>query len=55
MKYQLYVDDNFHYQDESERYLAGEYDTLEEALAAAKGIVDEFSQKEYRPGMTAEW
>lgn len=27
---------------------------MEEALAAAKGIVDEFLQKEYRPGMTAE-
>jgi hypothetical protein len=54
MKYQVYVDDNFHYQDESERYLAGEYDTVEDAIAEAKGIVDEFLQQEYRPGMTAE-
>lgn len=54
MNYQVYVDDNFHYQDEDERYLAGEYTTTEEALAAAKRIVDTFLKKEHRPGMKAK-
>lgn len=33
------VDDNFHPMDESERYKAGEYDTLEEAEAQCREIV----------------
>ncbi|MDA1208402.1 MAG: hypothetical protein O2904_00010 [bacterium] len=36
------VDDFFHYQDRSERYKQGEYDTLEEAIAVCKKIVDSF-------------
>lgn len=40
MKYRLMVDSNFHYMDESERYPAGEYDRLEDAIATAKRIVD---------------
>lgn len=40
-KYIVYVDDNFHYMDESERYCAGEFDALEEAIAKCKQIVDE--------------
>jgi hypothetical protein len=35
------VDDNSHYQDESERYQHGEFETYEEALHACKAIVDE--------------
>ena len=35
------VDDNFHFMDEDERYCAGEFATYEEALAAAKRIVEE--------------
>jgi len=54
VKYQVWVDDNFHYQDEDERYMAGEYATAEEALAVAKGMVDAFLKKEHRRGMTAE-
>ena len=53
-KYKVFVDDNFHYHDEDERYLAGEYETEEEALSAARRIVDDFLQDAYRPGMTAE-
>ncbi len=41
MKYELYVDYNAHY-DEDERYKAGEFDSLEEAISEAKKIVDEF-------------
>lgn len=41
-KYTVFVDDNYHYMDESERYKAGEYDTAEEAIAKCKEIVDSF-------------
>ena len=54
MKYKVFVDDNFHYMDEDERYELGEFDTAEEALAAAKRIVDEFLDPAYEPWMTAE-
>ena len=54
MKYTLYVDDNFHYMDESERYTYGEFDTREEAVAAAKKIIDEFLDPVYEPWMTAK-
>ena len=33
-KYSVYVDDNYHYMDESERYKKGDYATLDEAIAA---------------------
>jgi len=38
-KYIVYVDDNFNFMDESERYQAGEYDTQDEAIARCKAIV----------------
>jgi len=38
----VYVDDNFHYMDEEERYKGGEFNTYEEALEFCKKIVDEF-------------
>lgn len=41
-KYTVYVDDNFHYMDESERYRLGEFDDCAAAIAACKQIVDEF-------------
>jgi len=40
--YVVYVDDNFHYMDESERYKDGEFDTKEQAIARCQEIVDEF-------------
>ncbi len=39
--YSVYVDDNFHYMDEGERYRLGAYETCE-AVAACMKIVDEF-------------
>jgi len=54
MKYTLYVDDNFHYMDAAERYNAGEFESLEEAMIKAKQIVDEFLSEQYQEGMTAE-
>ena len=40
--YTVYVDDNFHYMDENERYKLGEFDNCAAAIAACKQIVDEF-------------
>ena len=54
MTYRVMVDDNFHYQDEGERYTRGEYDSLDEAIAACKKIVDDFLDSAYKPDMTAE-
>jgi hypothetical protein len=52
--YKVMVDDNYHYMDESERYELGIFSTVEEAIAACKRIVDEFLDKSYEPGMSAE-
>ena len=54
MIFKVMVDDNFHYQDESERYELGEYPTLAAAVEAAQMIVDDFLDSAFRPGMTAE-
>lgn len=44
MSFAVYVDDNFNYQDESERYKKGEFASYDEALAVAQAIVDQFLQ-----------
>jgi hypothetical protein len=41
-RYTVFVDDNFHYMDESERYKLAEFDDCASAVAACKKIVDEF-------------
>ena len=51
-KYQLRIYDNFHYMDESEAYDTGEFETYEEALNAAKKIVDDFLMHNWEPGIT---
>lgn len=38
----VYVDDNFHYMDEGERYALGSFDCYESAVLACQKIVDEF-------------
>lgn len=53
-EYTVYVDDNYHYMQEDERYTAGVYDSYEEALAKCKQIVDGYLQGVYTPGMTAD-
>jgi hypothetical protein len=40
--YTVFVDDNFHYMDESERYKLGEFADCASAVEACKQIVDEF-------------
>ena len=39
--YTVFVDDNYHYMDESERYKLGEFADCPSALAARKQLVDE--------------
>jgi hypothetical protein len=48
------IADNFHYMDEGESYEHGKFETLEDAIAAAKGIVDKFLVAALKPGMSAE-
>ncbi len=38
--YVVYVDDNFHYMDEDERYELGEFSDCASAVAACKEVVD---------------
>jgi hypothetical protein len=53
MTYIVWVDDNYHYMDEDERYKLGEFKTLDAAIAACKKIVDDFLASTYAPGMSA--
>jgi hypothetical protein len=53
-RYSVMVDDNFHYMDATERREHGTYDTLEEALAVCRAIVEQSLINGYRPGMTAD-
>lgn len=54
LPYAVFVDDNFHYMDESYRRTLGSFATLDEAIAAAKTRVDEYFESALEPGMTAE-
>jgi len=51
--YRVEVDDNFHYMDEDERWCLGAFATYEEALVAAKQLVEQFFA-EAKIGKTAE-
>jgi hypothetical protein len=52
-KYTVLVDDNFHYMDESARHRMGSFDTLDDAIAACKRVVDEWLEDSRKPEMTA--
>ena len=54
IKFHLRVYDNFHYMDESEAYDHGQYDSYEDALIAAKAIVDEFFEHNWISGITPD-
>jgi hypothetical protein len=45
-RYTVYVDDNFHYMDEEERYKLGDFASLDEAMVACKRVVDAFLKDE---------
>lgn len=53
MSFKVLVDDNFHYQDESERYEVGEYQSYDAAVAVCKMIVDKYLASAFKVGMTA--
>jgi hypothetical protein len=53
-RYKVMVDDNFNYMDEDERHEQGTYDTVEEALAACRAIVEKSVKDQLEPGMLAE-
>ena len=52
--YAVFVDDNFHYMDESERYENGDYDTFKEAVKACQRIIDDCLSGLYEPGMSSK-
>jgi hypothetical protein len=54
MEYKVRVWDNFHYGDDDESYEAGIYDTYEQAVEAAKLIVQRSLRDEYKGGMTPD-
>ena len=51
--YWVLIDDNFHYQDESERIAYGQFETADEAVAACRAIVEEFLTSAFEQGMSA--
>lgn len=53
-RYEVFIDDNYHALDESERVFHAAYNSCEEAVAGCKKIVDDFLQEEFKKGMTAE-
>jgi hypothetical protein len=50
---QVFINDNAHYMDESERSYHGVFDTTSDAIAACKAIVDDELHTMRKPGTTA--
>jgi hypothetical protein len=53
-KYQVCVDDNYHYMDESERYSAGSYRSLSKAIEKCVEITVKSLEHMYEEGITPE-
>jgi hypothetical protein len=53
MRYEVMVDDNFHYMDESERYKDGEFADATGAIERCRKIVDDHLESAYKVGMSA--
>lgn len=51
MPYVVMVDDNFHYMDEDERYMLGEFADAGVAIEHCRRIVNEYLESAYKPGM----
>jgi len=59
-KFKVFVDDNYHYMDESERYTAGSYNSLEKAIERCKKItiqsLEDLCEKGISPEkLSAQW
>jgi hypothetical protein len=52
--YVVFVDDNFHYQNEDARDRVGDYSTLNEAVSKCRSIVDDFLKLAHKPGMSSK-
>lgn len=53
-QFKVFVDDNFHYMDEDQRYSVGEFQTLDEAVTKCQAIVEEELSNMSKDGMAAE-
>ncbi|MGB0749236.1 MAG: hypothetical protein ACPGO3_10850 [Magnetospiraceae bacterium] len=53
-KYTVYIDDNFHYMDESQRSNSGVFATFEEAVAKCKRLVEDELEDMRRQGVAPE-
>lgn len=53
-KYRVFIDDNFHFMDQTQRYASGTFDSYDEAVAKCKEIIDEFLESAIEPCMTAK-
>ena len=53
-KYKVFVDDNYHYMDESERYVADSYSSLEDAVERCKELTIKSLEDLYEDGITPE-
>ena len=50
----VYVDDNYHYMDEDERWTLGVFGSAAEAVSAAKDLVTKSVEHMHEAGMSAE-
>jgi hypothetical protein len=53
-RYEVLINDNAHFMDESERSAAGLFGSAEEAVTTCKRIVDDDLNSMWKPGETAE-
>jgi len=53
-KHQVYIDDNYHYMDESERMSVGSFESLEDAIEKCKELTLESLEHLYEEGITPE-
>ena len=53
-EYKVYVDDNYHYMDEGERYAVGSYNSLKEALEKCKEITIKSLENLLEKGITPD-
>ena len=53
-RYKVFVDDNYHYMDEGERYSVGSYDSLEEAVNKCRELTIRSLKDLYEEGITPE-
>lgn len=54
LKYHVFIDENFHFMDESERYSSGDFDSYSEAVDKCKEIIDEFLESAITANDTSE-